>query len=84
MQEVNFQATLTDDMHKCSSHWEGDWIIFKCPICKDYERKINWLNGKMTVKNNKSPARHYGFHTTNSANPIFRTQFNKNIDLIVN
>jgi hypothetical protein len=33
--------------HSCVVTHEGDWAIFKCPICKDYERRINLKTGAM-------------------------------------
>lgn len=37
--------------HQCDSYRKGDWIVFKCPQCHDYERKVNWKTGEVRVKN---------------------------------
>jgi hypothetical protein len=36
--------------HSCVATREGDWAIFKCPICEDYERRINLKTGEMKTK----------------------------------
>lgn len=33
--------------HSCVVTQEGEWAIFKCPICDDYERRINLITGEM-------------------------------------
>jgi hypothetical protein len=63
MHEINFSFNnLEYDQHECDSVTEGDWIIFRCPICKDYERRINAVTGDMRVKNGSSTFRHSGLH----------------------
>ncbi len=36
--------------HTCITSREGEWVIFKCPICKDYERRMNLRTGEMKSK----------------------------------
>jgi hypothetical protein len=36
--------------HTCVVTHEGEWAIFKCPICDDYERRINLKTGEMKSK----------------------------------
>lgn len=44
--------------HNCTSHREGDWVIWKCPYCSDprsewytnYERRVNLKTGEMKAK----------------------------------
>ena len=36
--------------HRCESYRDGDWIVFTCPLCLDYERRLNWRTGNMTAK----------------------------------
>jgi hypothetical protein len=33
--------------HTCEVTQEGEWAIFKCPICDDYERRIHLITGEM-------------------------------------
>lgn len=49
-------------MHNCDSYRNGDWIIFYCNKCKDYERRINWKTGKMIVKNDNFDILHIGLY----------------------
>lgn len=39
-----------ENSHICTSHIDGDWIIWRCPICLGYERRFNPKTGKMAVK----------------------------------
>jgi hypothetical protein len=60
--------------HNCNSATEGDWVVFRCPICKNYERRINRLTGETTVKNISAVVNHSGRHipfqqTSMAANP---------------
>ena len=38
------------EIHKCTSRREGVWVVFKCPICLQYERRMNLDTGQMTTK----------------------------------
>ena len=53
---------LPDNVHHCTSVRLGDEIIWRCPVCPDYERRFNLLTGKMSVKG-KSEIPHTGFST---------------------
>ena len=48
--------------HECDAVTEGDWVVFRCPICKDYERKINVITGETKVKNLSADVSHSGRH----------------------
>ena len=58
---VSFESGLLNH-HNCNSATEGDWVVFRCPICKDYERRINLLTGETSVKNVSSVVNHSGRH----------------------
>jgi hypothetical protein len=63
MHEFNFSFNnLEYDQHECDSVMEGDWVIFRCSICRDYERRINTVTGETKVKNGSSSVRHTGRH----------------------
>jgi hypothetical protein len=47
----------SDTHHQCTSFVDGDEIVFKCPLCMDYERRINLSTGKMVIK--KSEDNHF-------------------------
>ncbi len=48
------------DFHQCTSHREGDWTVWRCPLCPGYERRLNRVTGKMEVRRNGSAALHSG------------------------
>ena len=49
--------------HKCYTEQEGKWIIFRCHLCPDYERRMHTETGKMesTGKEN-TDFLHNGFY----------------------
>lgn len=53
---------LAPDAHHCTSVRSGDEIIWRCPICPDYERRYNLRTGEMKVKG-KTGIPHTGFST---------------------
>ena len=61
MQIVDF-STFNGTNHECDAVMEGDWVVFRCPICKDYERRINTVTGETKVKNLSSTVSHSGRH----------------------
>ena len=44
------KITFTNDAHACTSYRDGDWIVWRCPICAGYERRYNPNTGQMAVK----------------------------------
>ncbi len=62
MQSIDFGNFQTNPAHECDSYRNGDWIIFRCPSCPDYERRINWRTGKIMVKNSRPDVMHSGTH----------------------
>ncbi len=43
----------SEHIHLCESNRNGDWLIFTCPKCPDYERRLNWKTGEMHLKEGK-------------------------------
>lgn len=43
--EIEFELP---NAHQCTSYRIGDTIIWKCPVCPDYERKYNLSTGEMS------------------------------------
>ena len=74
MYSVDFGSPPVTQQHECEANQEGDWIVFRCPICKDYERRINWRTGEMKAKNKSSFISHSGQHCPT----IYREMANKN------
>lgn len=48
--------------HHCIGHKEGNWIIFTCPVCRDYQRRINCVTKEVIVRKGSSNAVHVGSH----------------------
>ena len=65
MHEIEIKLTKEPNNHECYASIEGDWNVFRCPICKDYERRINRRTGEMKVSNPSPVIRHYGFNIPN-------------------
>lgn len=61
MKTIDFNAHNMEQ-HVCKSYRNGDWIIFYCEQCPDYERRMNWRTGEMQVKNAKTEVSHNGFY----------------------
>lgn len=49
-------------VHVCThSVREAHWLIFKCPHCPDYERRINLLTGDVRIRGGNDDIRHCGY-----------------------
>lgn len=55
-------TTQRAEEHQCIGHKEGDWVIFTCPVCKQYQRYINCVTKQVIVKQGSSGAVHVGSH----------------------
>ncbi len=42
------------ESHQCDAYRDGDWIVFLCPQCEGYERRLNWRTGEMKVRDDKN------------------------------
>lgn len=51
---------LPGEPHVCTSFWQGDVLIFRCPLCDGYERRYNSRTGVMSVRRGGSTATHVG------------------------
>lgn len=60
MQKIESSPPMPIEQHSCVARAEGDWIVFRCPKCPDYERRINWRTGQMESRNVKSHVIHTG------------------------
>ena len=63
MDKLENTGHTTPGMHECTSYRDGDWIIFRCPLCPGYERRFNWVTGEMQVDRAGSKAQHTGLST---------------------
>ena len=49
-----------ENIHNCECSREGDWLVFTCPECPDYERRMNWKTGEMHLKGGDEMILHRG------------------------
>lgn len=59
MENMHFNG-LPQNVHPCTSEREGDWLVWRCPLCAGYERRLNWVTGEMRVRREGSEAQHVG------------------------
>ena len=36
-----------ENKHKCYAERDGDWVVFRCTLCRDFERRINLVTRQM-------------------------------------
>lgn len=60
MKTINFGMNSEPNGHKCSAYRDGDWIVFYCPRCHGYERRINWRTGEIKSQNVAKDISHSG------------------------
>lgn len=53
---INFTREDTPTVgHLCTAHREGEWIVYTCPHCPTYERRIHLPTGHMLVQGGSNP-----------------------------
>jgi len=57
---VDFNPRPDFDQHESQGTRNGDWIIFRCPKCPDYERRLNWRTGETKSRNLSPEINHNG------------------------
>ena len=57
--DANF-VDVPETTHRCESKREGDWIVFTCKQCPDYERRYNYKTGVMKVRSGSEDINHIG------------------------
>ena len=48
--QFEFSQREAAGRHRCEARREGDWAIFTCPLCNDFERRMNLKTGKMQTR----------------------------------
>jgi hypothetical protein len=43
------------DVHLCEARREGDWVVFTCPHCADFERRLNFVTGQFHIQADGNP-----------------------------
>lgn len=56
-------ASQSYNSHACQGFRDGDWIIFRCGQCPEYERRMNWRTGEVRSRHTSPEIRHNGFYT---------------------
>ncbi|MCB0533902.1 MAG: hypothetical protein H6574_06215 [Lewinellaceae bacterium] len=52
---LNFDAASETPRHVCTSKRQGNWIIYSCPLCPGYERRMNLQTGVVSVREGEDP-----------------------------
>jgi hypothetical protein len=60
MMKIKFETRSDRETHECESYRTGEWIIFKCPRCTGYEKRLNWQTGQMKTINANDDVCHTG------------------------
>ncbi len=61
--QVIRMGTDVENKHRCYVEQEGDWMVFLCPACPDYERRIHSKTGEMQSKCSPyNEHRHFGIY----------------------
>lgn len=69
--KIKFNNFSDAEQHECESHRDGDWIIFRCPVCQEYERRINWRTGDTKVKDSDPNINHSGSYFPHELTEVF-------------
>jgi hypothetical protein len=69
--DVDFNPVPDFEHHECSGTRNGDWIIFLCPQCHDYERRLNWRTGETTARNVSATIDHNGRYSPRELKEAF-------------
>ncbi len=57
--QISFLPGDEFEQHTCEATREGEWLVFKCPLC-NYLRRFNRNTGKMEVQPGAPDAMHQG------------------------
>ncbi|MBK6931288.1 MAG: hypothetical protein IPH12_10645 [Saprospirales bacterium] len=51
----NFDTSGDTPKHTCTARRDGVWVVFSCPLCPGFERRMNIQTGVMRVKPGAHP-----------------------------
>lgn len=74
MPHINFDSFEDVEQHECSAIRDGDWIIYRCSKCRDYERRYNWRTGQMKTRGQNLYVRHKGVYHMSEYREAFENQ----------
>ena len=52
---LNIEFSAKEDAHTCEVSVEEQWIVFTCPQCQNYRRKMHQETGEMVVEKPGDP-----------------------------
>lgn len=52
---INIEFSGSEDAHVCDVSIKDQWIVFTCPQCHNYCRKMHQETGEMVVENPGNP-----------------------------
>lgn len=52
-------SDLPANSHRCIGEIVGDWIVFTCPLCAGYERRLHRVTNVMVTRG-QTEFNHYG------------------------
>jgi hypothetical protein len=58
-----------EEVHNCTATRKGEWVIFTCPMCLDYERRINLRTGDMKTYAPFTTIKHNGTYMPEGLQP---------------
>jgi hypothetical protein len=44
---LDIKFTDSEATHTCDSQVEGNWVVFTCPLCSDFSRRMNLETGEL-------------------------------------
>ena len=65
-------VTTPVEKHECLSYQDGDEIIYRCPLCPQYERRFNIKTGKTWVSGMSKEISHSGCNGPEGMNLKFK------------
>ena len=73
---LNLNASDGETHHTCETVRDGDWIIYRCPKCSDYEHRFNWRTGEFKMGKHKPGLTHSAMYYMNE--PLAQSFVNQN------
>lgn len=42
------------NQHECKTYQDGDWLVYYCTTCKDYEKRLNRKTGEIITRHTRT------------------------------
>ena len=53
--EIRFNINDGQRRHQCATHREGEWVVFTCKRCPDFERRLHLPSGNIKTQTGDDP-----------------------------